>query len=155
MGICIKNSQHRINEILIGSKPIPIKIVNKVMKSICKITIKTKEKIAYGIGFFLNYSDKGKYLMTCYHIINPSLESENIEIEIYNGKKMKLNFKNRSTKYLERPKDIAMIEIKESDKITKSIEFLNFDYNCNKYGYSIYENAFIFSVQYPYGDDAA
>ena len=155
MGICIKNSQHRINEILIGSKPIPIKIVNKVMKSICKITIKTKEKIAYGTGFFLNYSDKEKYLMTCYHIINPSLENENIEIEIYNGKKMKLNFKNRSTKYLERPKDIAMIEIKESDKITKSIEFLNFDYNCNKYGYSIYENAFIFSVQYPYGDDAA
>ena len=155
MGICVKNFHRRQNEIIIGSKPIPIKIANKVMKSICKITIKTKEKIAYGTGFFLNYSNQEKYLMTCYHIINPNLENENIEIEIHNGKKMKLNFKNRFTKYLKRPKDIAMIEIKESDKITKSIEFLNFDYNCVKYGYSIYENAYIFSVQHPCGDDAA
>ena len=155
MGICVKNFRHRQNEVIIGSRPIPIKIVNKVMKSICKIVIKTKENIAYGTGFFINYSNQEKYLMTCYHIINPTLENENIELEIYNGKKMKLNFKNRFTKYLDKPKDIAMIEIKESDKITKNIEFLNFDYNCIKYGYSIYEKAYIFSVQHPCGDDAA
>ena len=155
MGICLNNSQYRINEILVGSRPIPIKIINKVMKSICKIIIKKKESIAFGTGFFLNYSEHEKYLMTCYHNINPSLENETIEIVIYNDKKMKLNFKNRLTKYLDKPKDIAMIELKEWDEIYNDIEFLNYDYNYIKYGYSIYEKAYIFSVGHPCGDDAA
>ena len=30
---------------------------------------------------------------------------------------MKLKFENRYTKYIEKPKDIAMIEIKQSDTI--------------------------------------
>ena len=50
-----KSSQVK-DEVFTGHKPIPIKIVNKVMKSICKITVKTKEGIVYGTGFFLNYS---------------------------------------------------------------------------------------------------
>jgi len=156
MGICVNKFPPIIDEIIIGSKPIPIKIVNKVMKSICKIIIKAKENISYGTGFFLNYSEHKKYLMTCYHIINPSLENENIkiELELYNNKKMKLNFKNRFTKYLNKPKDITMIEIKESDEIYENIEFLNYDYNCIKYGYSIYEKVDIFSVEHPYGKDA-
>ena len=70
-----------------GHKQIPIKIVNKVLESICKITIKTKKGILYGTGFFMKYSDKLKCLMTNYHIINPSVENENIEIEIYNKKR--------------------------------------------------------------------
>ena len=94
------------DEVFTGHKPIPVKIVNKLLKSICKIIIKTKEDIGFGTGFFLNYSDDLKYLLTNYHIINPSLEDENIEIEIYNQKKMKLEFKNRIRKYMEQPKDI-------------------------------------------------
>ena len=58
------------NEVIIGHKPIPVKIVNKVIKSICKITIETNQGIAHGTGFFLNYSNSKKYLMTCYHVIN-------------------------------------------------------------------------------------
>ena len=53
------------NEVIIGSKPIPLKIANKVNKAICKITIETNEGIAHGTGFFLNYSDSKKFLMTC------------------------------------------------------------------------------------------
>ena len=34
---------------------------------------------------------------------------------------MKLTFKNRYTKYIERPKDIAMIEIKETDEIYNAL----------------------------------
>ena len=75
------------NEVIVGAKPFPIKIVNKVMKAICKITIQIKERVARGTGFFLNYSDTLKCLMTNYHVINPSLEKENIEIEIHNQKK--------------------------------------------------------------------
>ena len=32
------------NEVFTGHKPIPLKIANKVMKSICKISIKTKKR---------------------------------------------------------------------------------------------------------------
>jgi len=41
---------------------------------------------------------------------------------------MKLKLDNRLTKYLEEEKDIAMIEIKESDEIYNDIEFLDYDY---------------------------
>ena len=43
------------------------------MKSICQITIETKKGKSYGTGFFLNYSNSLKYLITDYHVINPDL----------------------------------------------------------------------------------
>ena len=98
-------------EVSKGHKPIPLNLANKVMKAICKITIKTKEGTRFGTGFFLKYSDAKKYLMTNYHMINPNVENEDIELEIHNKKIMKLKFENRFTKYIEKPKDIAMIEI--------------------------------------------
>ena len=125
------------NEVIIGSKPIPLKIANKVNKAICKITIETNEGIAHGTGFFLNYSDSKKFLMTCYHVINPNLENNKIELEIYDKKVMQLKFKNRFTKYMDRPEDIAMIEIKESDEIYNEVEYLNYDLNFMNGGYSI------------------
>ena len=152
----IKEVKNKIKseEVIIGSKPVPLKIANKVMKSICKITIKIKEEIAHGTGFFMKYSDSLKCLITCYHVIYPELENENIEIEIYNNKKMKLTFDNRYTKYIEKPKDITIIEIKESDDIFEDIEFLSYDKNYED-GYIIYKDADIFSIEHPYGDDAA
>ena len=125
------------------------------MKAIGKITIERKEGIAHGTGFFLNYSDTLKFLITCYQAINPSLEKENIEIEVHNQKTMKLEFYNRYAKYIDKPKDIAMIEIKESDDIYNDIEFLDYDLNCIKKRYSRYKNADIFSIEHPYGDDVS
>ena len=75
----------------------------------------------------MNYSNSLKCLMTNYHVINPSVENENIEIQIHNKKIMKLKFKNRYTKYIEKPKDMALIEIKESDEIYNDIIFLDYD----------------------------
>ena len=44
-------------ELYTGHKPIPMEIANEVLKSICKIKIRTKEKkIKYGTGFFMNIS---------------------------------------------------------------------------------------------------
>ena len=153
MGIC--ESKITKNEISTAHKPIPLKIANKVMKSICKIIIKTEKGIFYGTGFFLNYSEQLKYLITNYHVINPSIENENIQIEIYNKKTMKLDLNNRLTKYFKKPKDIAIIEIKESDNIYKDIEFLDYDINYIKKGYLIYEGLDIFSVEHPFGEDAS
>ena len=67
---------------------------------------------------------------------------------------MNLDLDNRLTKFFKKPKDIAVIEIKESDKIYKDIEFLDYDLNYIKNGYLIYKNADIFSVMHPFGDDA-
>ena len=68
---------------------------------------------------------------------------------------MKLKLNNRYTKYIERPKDIAMIEIKEIDEIYKDIIFLLYDYNCVKERYPLYKDVDVFSVEHPYGEDAS
>ena len=68
---------------------------------------------------------------------------------------MKLEFKNRIRKYMEQPKDISIIEIKESDEIYEDIEFLDYDLNYEKKGYIIYKGADIFSIEHPYGEDAS
>ena len=71
-------------ELFTGHRPIPLKIATTIVKSICKITIKTRKGINYGTGFFLNYSYKLKCLITNYHVLNPKIENEDIEIEIWN-----------------------------------------------------------------------
>ena len=142
-------------EVLNEHKPVPLNIAIKVMKAICKIIIETKKETLYGTGFFMNYSDSLKCLITNYHVINPSLENENIEIEIHNKNKMKLKFNNRYTKYLERPRDITMIEIKKSDEIYNDIIFLDYDLNCIKTRYPSYKEADVFSIEHPNGKDAS
>ena len=83
------------DEVLTGHKPIPMNIANKVMKSICKIIIQIgKGRLGYGTGFFMKFKDTKKYLITNYHVISQETLNEDIEIEIYNHNKMKLNFNN-------------------------------------------------------------
>ena len=115
MGLCgeerTKSKIEEKDEVITRYKPIPLEILNKILKSICKINIKSEKGNNFGTGFFLNYSDSLKLLLTNYHIINPRLENENIEIEIeiYNKKVMKLEMKNRFCKFIERPKEISII----------------------------------------------
>ena len=151
----IVDEEDKKEEMNTGHKPVPIKIVNKVMKSICKITIKKKSNDITGTGFFMNVSNSQKYLLTNYHVINPEIINEIIEIEIHNQQKMILNLENRDIKYIKRPKDITAIEIKDSDEIYKYIEFLYYDKNYQDYGYSIYKGVDIFTIEHPYGDDAS
>ena len=73
IGIKINQNGWTKSEIFTGHKPVPVKIINKVMKSICQITIETKKGKSYGTGYFLNYSNSLKYLITDYHVINPDL----------------------------------------------------------------------------------
>ena len=105
----------------------------------------------------MNISNSLKYLVTNYHVINPTIINNNIELEIWNQEKMKLNLAepNRNIKYFENPKDITVIEINKEDNIYKDIEFLNYDNNYVNYGYKIYKNVDVFSIQHPCGNNAA
>jgi len=102
----------------------------------------------------LKASDSLKYLITNYHVLNPDNINENIELEIWNNKKMKLEINNRIIKYFKMPKDITIVEIKEYDDIYKDIEFLVYDKNYIDNGYNIYKNVDIFSIEHPLGKDA-
>ena len=40
------------SEVIMGHRPVPLKIANKVMKSICKITIDSKKELLMELVFF-------------------------------------------------------------------------------------------------------
>ena len=155
--ISYKNPRYK-DEIKTGHKSIPLDIINKVKESICKIIIKKKgdkENKLYGSGFFIKISESLKFLFTNYHVINQVFINDNIEIEIWNKEKMNLNLNQRFIEYFEKPKDIAIIEIKEEDKIYKKIKFLDYDSYYKEKGYSIYENTDVFTLEHPLGDDVS
>ena len=65
MGTSGEKQQEILNEITNGHKGVPIDIINKVNKSICKIIItKSDKKTEYGTGFFLKASDSLEYFIT-------------------------------------------------------------------------------------------
>ena len=149
-----KNEENMIKKMSLGDNiPVSIEIINKVMKSVCKIIVKNNGGSNYSIGFFMEINDNQKYLITNYHVISKDTLNKDIEIEIYNHKKMKLNFNNRNIKYFPNPKDITIIEIENNDSIYNDIEFLDYDYNYKK-GYNYYKNARIFTIEYPSGKSA-
>ena len=55
---------YRENEMLIGPKPVPIDIIDKVKKSICKMIIENKKDIFHYTGFFMKINNSKKYLIT-------------------------------------------------------------------------------------------
>ena len=140
----------------IKNKPIPIALINKAIKSICKIRTEHGNGYEFGTGFFLRIFSQ-KYLITIGFITNYEKQKENteIEVEIYNKEVIKLRFKDRFIRYFPKPLDILAIEIKDSDFKTKDIEFLEYDpHNLNE-GYSTYKDIDVFSLCYNniYGTD--
>ena len=128
-------------------------ILKEINKSLCKITVKKSEGNYHtGTGFFMNIGTN-KFLITNYHIISPEEKNDDIEIKIWNQNIMKLNLSNRKIKYYPKPKDITAIEINNGDNIFNDIRFLNYDPNY-KNGYDAYKNKEIFSIQYPFGNNA-
>ena len=145
----------RIDQLLHGHehKPVLMKIAEKVAKSICKITIRTKDNyVRYGTGFFMKFSDCLKFLITNYHVIDHNTVNENIELEILNNKKMKLVVSNSYIKFYQ-IMDITIIKI-NNDNINNNIQFLGYDSNYKK-GYHIYNKADIFTIAHPLGLDAS
>ena len=142
-----KKNKERTDVLIPFSLKIPFEILGKLARAVCKIMTESNERIIDGSGFFLNYSDSKKFLMTCYHLINPTLKNNKIQLTIHNGNKMNINFDNRFTKFMAEPEDIALIEIKKSDEIYNKVEYLNYDKSFTNGGYSLYKDAEIFSLQ--------
>ena len=124
-------------------------MTNIYKQSICKIIIKKIDdnNNIYGTGFFMKVSDAKKYLITSYHILSKNNINDDIEIEKYNQKTVKLNLNNRKIEYIPQPKDISIIEIKNNDEIYNDILFLDYDSNYNKGYKNIYQNARIFLIE--------
>ena len=129
----------------------PVSIINKGTQSICKIFYENNGKRCNGTGFFMNLNNSLKCIITNYHIIPKDLIVNNINIEIHNNNKFKIQLVNRQIKYFKNL-DITIIEIKESDDIIKNVVFLDYDLNYLN-GYNTYLNANIFILQYPYGKE--
>ena len=111
MGICNSNQKKLVHKTFtefknIGfSKPnIPKNLTDEIFKSICKIIFKVNEGAKKGAGFFMKISESKNYLITTYQNISEKNINEDIEIEIYNQKKMKLEMNGRDVKFFSDPK---------------------------------------------------
>ena len=153
MGICDCNRDKDSPVPLGDNFSIPVNMITKASKSICKITIIKEENCIYGTGFFMKVSNYQKYLITNCHVINESNINDDIEIEIYNQNTMILNLNNRKVICYSKLEDITMIEIKTNDYIYKDILFLDYDINYKR-GYQIYKNASIFLIGHSNGENA-
>ena len=144
-------SSYRINEKRMEhAVKIPLKIIDKVKPSICKIIYKNNK--SSGTGFFIQLNDY-KCIMTNYHIISTDLINQIIYIKLFNNKKIQLILKEKFIKFFNNL-DITIIEldnIKNINNYIKNIYFLDYDSNYNK-GYEQYLDIDIFTLQYPRED---
>ena len=117
-------------EVSLGNRPIPLNIVLKLSKSICKIKNNNNMSQICGTGFFMNYKSL-KLLISVHFVASSDLINKNIDILIWNGKKiyLKLDKNIRYFQLFERPIDISLNEIKDSDGINQDIEYLYYDLN--------------------------
>ena len=144
MGCCGSNIK---DELFRDHRPIPITIIDKIKTSICKIKYTDKPEGITGTGFFLEYYSF-YCLLTNYHVISENIK--NIDIEIWNGKIIKLNLNDRNIKYLNDRKDITCIEIRENE--INNITYLNIDLNYKR-GYNQYLNVEVLALGYPNGNE--
>ena len=129
-------------------------ILYQMIKCVCKIRINT----IFGTGFFCRIpygNDKTMdCLMTNYHVIDENVFKENKEINLLlnnenDGKTLNLEIKRKN--YFNKDYDIAIIEIKESDKIE---DFLELDDNLFKDNTKLFfEQKSIYTIQYPNGNN--
>ena len=123
------------------------KILSQLINCICKIKIKG----VFGTGFFfINFGKETiKVLMTNYHILNEKYFEESKKLNIYiNDEKeiIIIDFEIKRTTYFNKDYDIALIELKEEDKIKNYLELDDNLFQDNPK--IIYENKSIYVLQY-------
>ena len=136
-----------VKEIYVMNRPIPNEVINKVAKSICKISFKINGQPASGTGFFMNFIDY-KFLITNYHTISEKSINEIFEIELHNKKKVKLKLNELKIYYFKEPIDVTVISINNISDIIKNVDFLDYDLNDD---YSKYINEDVFTSGYAFG----
>ena len=124
----------------------------KVSKAICKIVlIETKQDAT---GFFLDISPTFKCLLTNYHVISQKNVNTNIAIQIENDSgvciELKLDKNERFIKCFDKPIDITVIQIKNTDGIMKYFNFLEYDKNFINENKNI-QNKEVFTLQHRLG----
>ena len=135
----------RKDELSPNNEPIPLEVIDKIKKSVCKIKYTLGSNSYNGTGFFMNYNS-WKFLITNYHLISETIKE--IEIEIWNKNTKILSLNNRYIKYIKKPKDITAIQIYLNE--IKDIVFLDYDLNYLKEnGYFQYINSNVISLGYP------
>ena len=132
-----------LDELYIDHKPIPLDTIDLIRKSICKIEIKLSLKEEFGTGFFFKYKSSN-YLITNEHVV--SKDKKSILIEIWDKTKIKINLENRFTLYLQKPKDITVIELEKNE--INNVQYLDYDLNYIR-GYKQYLNKDVLSIGYP------
>ena len=127
-------------------------IILEAKKALCKIFVSYGNECILGSGFFMKVDDSKKYLVTVNHLI-PKQDEPNriIEFKLHNKKKIQLDLNVRENKFF-LEKDITLIEIKDSDNISKDVKFLFYDTNYI-YGYKIYKDAYVFSIYNEYNEE--
>ena len=131
------------DELYYDNKPIPFDTIDLIRKSICKIEIKLSLKEEFGTGFFFKYKSSN-YLITNEHVV--SKDKKSILIEIWDKTKIKINLENRFTLYLQKPKDITVIELEKNE--IQNVQYLDYDLNYIR-GYKQYLNKDVLSIGYP------
>ena len=125
---------------------VPLSIINKFRKSICSVSCKINDfRYNFFTGFFLKINNI-KFLVTSSLEINNKINC-NLTVEIFNNKKEIIKLNNRYFEDFGKDIFITIIEIKDSDKITSDVDFLEYDSDYIK-GYKQYENMDIFSLFY-------
>ena len=131
-----------------GGNDIPLATTMKISsmaKSVCEIT--TKNNIKIGIGFFMNYSESFKLLIITKTYSNNL--NEYIEIKGIRNAKIKLNLSYRYIKYIN---NIIILVIRDSDRLDKYFEFLDYDKDYTR-GYNIYNKQNIILLKNPFGNN--
>ena len=144
---------NRINEIITTN------YIEEFGKSLCKIKIGN----AIGNGFFMKSKVKigfkkiAHFLVTNCHVISDDTinSKQYIEIEIeYNKEKREIQLDNelRFIKCFQKPIDIIIIEILESDNLENEIKYLKRDYLYGE-GYEKYLSEDIYILHHPKGGE--
>ena len=138
---------------------IPQSSIDKLFNSIFKVKSTNNGSIVFGTGFFIKLNIKNEemnFIMTCNHVV--SEENINESIEICQGRKgdepiltIKLDINKRFIKFFEKPVDIALVQILESDHIGED-KFLYPDLGY-KNGYDKYKYKNYYLAGYPKNDN--
>ena len=139
-----------INITNVNAPQIPLDLVIKAKKSICKINIKSKKGNKTVIGFFMKIRNYNYYLIVNDHIIYEDIPNGEIELELYNHKKIKTKFNENIIKYCP-ISEITIVKIEKNEYIFNDIIFLFTDIYLNDILKS-FKKKFIFSIKDPFGE---
>ena len=90
---------NNINITNVNAPLIPLDLVIKAKRSISKINIKSKKGNKTVIGFFMKLRNYNYYLIVNDHIIYEDIPNREIELELYNHKKIKIKFNENIIKF--------------------------------------------------------